>query len=43
MPVGGDRVEQGPGGDAPDVEIIGQPIIEQPATADQGGVEYEVA
>ena len=43
MPVDGDRVEQGPGGGALDVEIIGQPIIEQPGAADQGGAEYEVA
>ena len=43
VPVDGDRVEQGPGGDAPDVEIVGQPIVEQPAVADQGGAEYQVA
>ena len=43
MPVDGDRVEQGPGGDAPDVEIVDQPTIEQPAAADQGGAEDQVA
>ena len=43
VPVDGDRVEQGPGGDALDMEIVGQPIIEQPAAADQGGAEYQVA
>ena len=43
MPVDGDRVEQGPGGNAPDVEIVGQPIIEQPAATYQGGAEYQVA
>ena len=43
MPVDRDRVEQGPGRDAPDVEIVSQPIIEQPAAADQGGAEYQVA
>ena len=34
VPVDGDRVEQGPGGGAPDVEIIDQPIIEQSGVAD---------
>ena len=43
VPVDGDRVEQGPGGDAPDVEIVDQPIAEQPAAVDQGGAEYQVA
>ena len=42
-PVYGGRVELGPGGDAPDVEIVGQPTAEQPAAADQGGAEYHVA
>ena len=42
-PVDRDWVEQGPRGDAPDVEIIGQPIIEQPDAVDQGGAEYQVA
>ena len=41
--VDGDQVEQGPGGDAPDVEIVDQPTVEQPATTDQGGAEYQVA
>ena len=41
--VDGDRVEQGPGGDAPDVEIVEQPTVEQPAATDQGGAEYQVA
>ena len=43
VPVDGSRVEQGPGGDAPDVEIVDQPIAEQPAAVDQGGAEYQVA
>ena len=41
--VDGDRVEQGPGGDAPDVEIVSQPTVEQPAAVDHGGAEYQVA
>ena len=43
VPVDGGRVEQGPGGDAPDVEIVGQSTAEQPAAADQGGAKYQVA
>ncbi|KAL5578058.1 hypothetical protein UlMin_019757 [Ulmus minor] len=39
VPVDGDRVEQGAGGDAPDVEIVDQATVEQPAAADQGGAE----
>ena len=42
-PVDGNRVEQVPGGDASDMEIVGQPTAEQPATAVQGGAEYHVA
>ena len=37
--VDGDWVEQGPGGGAPNVEIIDQPIIEQSGATDQGGAE----
>ena len=42
-PVEGDRVEQGAGGDVAVVEIVDQPVAEQPATADLGGAEYQVA
>ena len=39
MPVDGDRVEQGLGGNDPVVEIIDLPVIEQPSVMDQGGAE----
>ena len=42
-PVDGDQVEQGVGGDAAVVEIVDQPVAEQPAAADLGGAEYQVA
>ena len=42
-PVDGDRVELGAGGDAAVVEIVDQPAAEQPAAADLGGAEYQVA
>ena len=42
-PVEGDRVEQGAGGDVAVVEIVDQPVAEQPAAADLGGAEYQVA
>ena len=43
VPVEGDRVEPGAGGDAAVVEIVDQPAAEQPAAADLGGAEYQVA
>ena len=42
-PVEGDRVEQGAGGDVAVVEIVDQPVAEQPTAADPGGAEYQVA